>query len=101
MHHLGLRIYQLYIKCTACISDILFRTDLANTDYVIEAGATRNFEALAKAEKLAEEEQKATQEEMKNNPMKLLEECTEASKLEMKKIEAFMLLAGVRVHEHW
>lgn len=88
MNHLGLRIYRFYIKCTACLSEISFRTDPANTDYVLEAGATRNFEALSKAEKIAEEEQKAYQEELKTNPMKLLEERTEQSKNEMDKMEA-------------
>ena len=99
MNHLGLRIYRFYIKCTACMSEISFRTDPANTDYVVEAGATRNFEALAKAEKLAEEEQKAYQEEMKNNPMKLLEERTEASKLEMEKMEALEELQEMKKRE--
>merc|ERR1712158_181589 len=88
MNHLGLRIYRFYIKCTACLSEISFRTDPENTDYVLEAGATRNFEALAKAEKQAELEQKAYQEELKTNPMKLLEERTEASKNEMERMEA-------------
>jgi hypothetical protein len=67
MNHLGLRIYRFYIKCTSCLSEISFRTDPANTDYVIEAGATRNFEALAKAEKIAEEEQKAYQVPLTQN----------------------------------
>lgn len=88
MNHLGLRIYRFYIKCTACLSEISFRTDPANTDYVLEAGATRNFEALAKAEKQAELEERAHQEELQNNPMKLLEERTEASKNEMERMEA-------------
>ena len=88
MNHLGLRIYRFYIKCTACLSEISFRTDPANTDYVLEAGATRNFEALSKAEKQAELEEKAYQEELKTNPMKLLEERTEASKNEMERMEA-------------
>merc|ERR1712226_182316 len=88
MNHLGLRIYRFYIKCTACVSEISFRTDPANTDYVLEAGATRNFEALAKAEKLEEKKQKAHQEELATNPMKLLEERTEASKNEMSRMEA-------------
>ena len=88
MNHLGLRIYRFYIRCTACVQEIAFRTDPANTDYVLEAGATRNFEALSKAEKLEEEKQKAYQEELKNNPMKLLEERTEASKNEMDRMEA-------------
>ena len=88
MNHLGLRIYRFYIKCTACLSEISFRTDPENTDYVLEAGATRNFEALAKAEKQAEKEEKEYQEELKTNPMKLLEERTEASKNEMDRMEA-------------
>ena len=88
MNHLGLRIYRFYIRCTACVSEIVFRTDPANTDYVLEAGATRNFEALAKAEKIAEEEQKARKQELEDNPMKMLEERTEASKNEMARMEA-------------
>jgi len=88
MNHLGLRIYRFYIKCTACLSEISFRTDPANTDYVLEAGATRNFEALSKAEKQAELDEKAYQEEIKLNPMKLLEERTEQSKNEMERMEA-------------
>lgn len=88
MNHLGLRIYRFYIKCTACLSEISFRTDPANTDYILEAGATRNFEALSKAEKQAEMEEKAYKEELQSNPMKLLEERTEASKNEMERMEA-------------
>ena len=76
------------MQCTACLSEISFRTDPANTDYVLEAGATRNFEALSKAEKQAELDEKAYQEEIKLNPMKLLEERTEASKNEMERMEA-------------
>ena len=36
MNYLGLRIYRFYIKCTACVSEICFRTDPASTDYIIE-----------------------------------------------------------------
>ena len=93
MNHLGLRIYRFYIKCTACLSEISFRTDPATTDYILEAGATRNFEALAKAEKKAELDEKAYQEEIKLNPMKLLEERTEQSKNEMERMEALEELA--------
>ncbi|XP_040579167.1 splicing factor YJU2 [Lepeophtheirus salmonis] len=99
MNHLGLRIYRFYIKCTACLSEISFRTDPENTDYVLEAGATRNFEALAKAEKQAELEDKAYQEELKNNPMKLLEERTEASKNEMERMEALEELRELNKRE--
>jgi len=88
MNYLGLRIYRFYIKCTACVSEICFRTDPENTDYVLESGATRNFEALHKAQELAEKEDRAYKEELANNPMKLLEERTQASKNEMELVEA-------------
>jgi len=88
MNYLGLRIYRFYIKCTACVSEICFRTDPESCDYVLEAGATRNFEALKKAEELAEKEEIARQEELENNPMKLLEERTTASKNEMELVES-------------
>jgi len=83
MDYLGLRIYRFYIKCTACVSEICFRTDPESCDYVLEAGATRNFEALKRAEEQLEREDIARQEELENNPMKLLEERTAASKHEM------------------
>merc|ERR1712086_566267 len=55
---------------------------------ILEAGATRNFEALSKAEKQAEAEANAHKEDLETNPMKLLEERTEASKNEMDRMEA-------------
>jgi len=88
MNYLGLRIYRFYIKCTACVSEICFRTDPETTDYVLEAGATRNFEALKKAEDQADREAEARREELENNPMKLLEERTAASKNEMEVAES-------------
>jgi len=88
MNYLGLRIYRFYIKCTACVSEICFRTDPETTDYVLEAGATRNFEALKKAEDQADREAQARREELENNPMKLLEERTAASKNEMEVAES-------------
>jgi len=83
MDYLGLRIYRFYIKCTACVSEICFRTDPESCDYVLEAGATRNFEALKRAEEQLEREDLARKEELENNPMRLLEERTAASKHEM------------------
>jgi len=88
MDYLGLRIYRFYIKCTACVSEICFRTDPENTDYVLESGATRNFEALHRAQQQAEDEAEAYKEELASNPMKLLEERTLASKNEMELVEA-------------
>ncbi|CAD0084764.1 unnamed protein product [Aureobasidium vineae] len=59
--YLNIPIDRFYIRCTACSSEITFKTDPKNTDYKCENGATRNFEPW-RATKLAEE----TEEEGSN-----------------------------------
>ncbi|XP_064481579.1 splicing factor YJU2-like [Ornithodoros turicata] len=86
--YLGIKIFRFYIKCPRCLAEITFKTDPENADYIVEHGATRNFQALKLAEEQAEREAKEEEEEEKNNPMKLLEKRTEMSKQEMDLIEA-------------
>lgn len=86
--YLGIRIYRFYIKCTRCLQEISFKTDPQNTDYVIEAGATRNFMALKLAEEQAKREEEELREEEANNPMKLLENRTEQSRNEIELLES-------------
>lgn len=86
--YLGIRIYRFYIKCTRCLQEISFKTDPQNTDYEIEAGATRNFMALKLAEEQARKEEEEAREEEANNPMKLLENRTEQSRNEIERLEA-------------
>ena len=61
----------LDFQCTRCLSEISFKTDPASTDYVVEAGATRNFMALKLAEEQAVREMEAEKEEERTNPMKV------------------------------
>lgn len=106
--YLGIRIYRFYIKvnhqhyivshnviiaqtifqCTRCLQEISFKTDPRNTDYEIEAGATRNFMALKLAEELAQREEEELKEEEASNPMKLLENRTKQSKNEIELLES-------------
>lgn len=85
--YLGLRIFRFYIKCPRCVSEIAFKTDLENTDYTLEAGATRLFEAEKLARQMAEKEIKDKEEEELNNPMKILENRTKASRKEIEEID--------------
>ena len=75
------------------MAEITFKTDLANTDYQAEYGATRLFEAfkLYKDQARAEE---AQEEEDKKDPMKMLEKRTMMSRAEM---EAMGLLFDFRL----
>ncbi|KAM7344909.1 splicing factor YJU2 [Cochliomyia hominivorax] len=86
--YLGIRIYRFYIKCTRCLQEISFKTDPQNTDYEIEAGATRNFMALKMAEEQARREEEELREEEANNPMKLLENRTQQSRNEIEMLES-------------
>lgn len=86
--YLGIRIYRFYIKCTRCLQEISFKTDPKNTDYEIEAGATRNFMALKLAEEQAKREEDEEKEEEATNPMKLLEKRTQQSKQELELLES-------------
>ncbi|XP_074640077.1 splicing factor YJU2-like isoform X2 [Tubulanus polymorphus] len=86
-NYLGLHIFRFYIKCPKCVAEIAFKTDPQSTDYTLEAGATRNFEPIRTAEKLAKEELAAAELEEINNPMKVLENRTKASRNEMEMIE--------------
>lgn len=86
--YLGIRIYRFYIKCTRCLQEISFKTDPRNTDYEIEAGATRNFMALKLAEEQARREEEEAREEEATNPMKLLENRTQQSRNEIELLES-------------
>ncbi|GBF66142.1 pre-mRNA-splicing factor [Trichophyton mentagrophytes] len=54
--YLNITIYRFYIRCTRCSSEITFKTDPKNMDYVCERGAKRNFEPWrqAKSEEVSE-----------------------------------------------
>ncbi|KAG0222365.1 CWC16 protein [Mortierella sp. GBAus27b] len=81
----SIKIYRLYIRCNRCAAEITFKTDPANSDYVAENGASRNFEPWRdeKGDMAAERE-----EEEQNNPMKALENRTLDSKREMEIMDA-------------
>ncbi|KAF9180616.1 hypothetical protein BGZ51_004806 [Haplosporangium sp. Z 767] len=81
----SIKIFRFYIRCNRCAAEITFKTDPANTDYVAEHGAQRNFEPWrdVSGDLAAERE-----EEEENNPMKALENRTQDSKREMEIMDA-------------
>lgn len=80
-------IFRFYIRCTACSSEITFKTDPKHLDYECEKGAKRNFEPWREA-KLAEETEeerldRLEREEAERDVMADLEAKTLDAKTEM------------------
>lgn len=42
--YLGIQIIRFYFKCPRCSAELAMKTDPKNSDYTVEAGATRNYE---------------------------------------------------------
>ncbi|KAK9674537.1 hypothetical protein RND81_12G239300 [Saponaria officinalis] len=82
-NYLGIQIVRFYFKCTKCSAELTMKTDPKNSDYTVEAGASRNFEPWRdKVEELDKEKKKREAEEM-GDAMKSLENRTLDSKREM------------------
>ncbi|KAF5179735.1 Yju2 splicing factor-like protein [Thalictrum thalictroides] len=84
--YLGIQIFRFYLKCTHCSAEMTMKTDPKNSDYVVDYGASRNYEPWrAKDEEADKEKRKRDSEEM-GDAMKFLENRTLDSKREMDKL---------------
>ncbi|KAL8510645.1 hypothetical protein ACS0TY_017456 [Phlomoides rotata] len=81
--YLGIQIFRFYFKCTKCSAEITFKTDPQNSDYIVESGASRNFEPWRAEDEVLDEEQKKRNAEEMGDAMKSLENRTLDSKREM------------------
>ncbi|KAK6154216.1 hypothetical protein DH2020_008464 [Rehmannia glutinosa] len=81
--YLGIQIFRFYFKCTKCSAEITFKTDPQNSDYIVESGASRNFEPWRAEDEETEEEKKKRMAEEMGDAMKSLENRTLDSKREM------------------
>ncbi|KAK7244005.1 hypothetical protein RIF29_38820 [Crotalaria pallida] len=81
--YLGIQIFRFYFKCTKCSAELTMKTDPQNSDYIVESGATRNYEPWrAEDEETDKMKQKREAEEL-GDAMKSLENRTLDSKREM------------------
>ena len=81
--YLGIRLYRFYYKCTNCSAEFCMKTDPQTTDYIVEAGATRNYEPWKDREQKVNEALAKRHAEEKGDAMKALENKTLDSKREM------------------
>ncbi|XP_038977473.1 splicing factor YJU2-like isoform X2 [Phoenix dactylifera] len=81
--YLGIQIFRFYFKCTRCSAEIAFKTDPQNSDYVVESGASRNFEPWREEDEAVEKEKKKRAAEEMGDAMKSLENRAVDSKRDM------------------
>ncbi|KAF8026011.1 hypothetical protein BT93_F2740 [Corymbia citriodora subsp. variegata] len=61
--YLGIQIFRFYFKCTKCSAELTMKTDPQNSDYVVESGASRNFEPWREQDEVVDNEKKKREAE--------------------------------------
>eukprot|EP01080_Neovahlkampfia_damariscottae_P002147 gene2147-2013_t len=84
--YLGLKVFRFYIKCPTCAAELTMKTDPKNSRYNCEHNCTRNYEAWHDPKAEEEAVQKEI-EEQETDAMRLLENKSNVTKLEMEKID--------------
>jgi len=84
--YLGLKVYRFYGRCKHCWSEFTFKTDPKNSDYTMESGGKRTYEAWKDAD-MAESELKKEKEDAEKDQMKALEQKSIDVQAEMQRIE--------------
>jgi hypothetical protein len=84
--YLGIKVYRFYGRCTHCWSEFTFKTDPKNSDYTMESGGKRTYEAWKDAD-MAESELKKQKEDAEKDQMKALEQKSIDVQAEMQRIE--------------
>eukprot|EP00955_Chlamydomonas_euryale_P012872 138953-Chlamydomonas_euryale.AAC.1 len=69
--YLGLKIFRFYYRCPNCAAEFCMKTDPQSTDYVLEGGATRNYEPWRDKEVEKKEAAQEREEEEMGNAMKV------------------------------
>lgn len=86
--YLGIQIYRFYMRCSTCGAEMTMKTDPKNHDYVVEHGASRNYEPWREGDKVVDDSKRKRDDEEKGNAMKALENRTLDSKREMDVLSA-------------
>lgn len=84
--YLGIKVYRFYGRCKHCWAEFTFKTDPKNSDYTMESGGKRTYEAWKDAD-MAEAELKKEKEDAEKDQMKALEQKSIDVQAEMQRIE--------------
>lgn len=85
--YLGVRIYRFYGKCKNCMHEFIFKTDPEHSDYTLEGGGTRSYEAWRDKKDAEAELQEKLEKEAQQDAMKQLEHKTYDLQEEMRRMD--------------
>ncbi|CAM6056482.1 unnamed protein product [Sphagnum tenellum] len=94
--YLGIHIFWFYFKCSRCSAELIMKTDPQNSDYIMESGASRNFEPWRATDEAMDEAVKQKNTEEMGDAMKALENRTIESKQEMDILAALDEMKSMR-----
>ncbi|KAG0584666.1 hypothetical protein KC19_3G226400 [Ceratodon purpureus] len=94
--YLGIQKNRFYIKCRTCSAELTIKTDPQNSDYIMEAGASRNYEPWRAIDEAKDEAVKKRETEELGDAMKGLENRTIDSKQEMDIMAALNEMKSMR-----
>merc|ERR1719471_224874 len=85
--YLGLKVYRFYGRCRHCWAEFTFKTDPKNSDYTMESGGKRTYEAWKDADMMEAQLKEEKQKEAEQDQMKALEQKSLDVQAEMQRIE--------------
>jgi len=85
--YLGLKVYRFYGRCLHCWAEFTFKTDPKNSDYTMESGGKRTYEAWKDADMMENELKKEQEREAAQDHMKALEQKAVDVHSEMQRLE--------------
>lgn len=84
---LGLKVYRFYGRCRHCWSEFTFKTDPKNSDYTMESGGKRTYEAWKDADAMETQMKQEKEKEAEQDQMKALEQKAVDVQSEMQRLE--------------
>merc|ERR1719189_3359010 len=85
--YLGLKVYRFYGRCRHCWAEFTFKTDPKNSDYTMESGGKRTYEAWKDADMMESQLKAEKERDAAEDAMKALEQKSVDVQAEMQRIE--------------
>jgi len=85
--YLGMKVYRFYGRCRHCWAEFTFKTDPKNSDYTMESGGKRTYEAWKDADMVESQLKAEKEKEAELDNMKALEQKSIDVQAEMERLE--------------